>query len=146
MADAAKTYEGALPRPTPETKAFWEGTCAHQLLLPWCNDCGEPHFYPRSICPHCLSSNLEWRPASGRGKLHTYVINHKPAKGRTAPYVIAVIELAEGPRMLSNVETDGEPTPEKLIIDMDVEVYFDNVTDEITLPKFRAVNIGAVEQ
>ncbi|MCI5074193.1 Zn-ribbon domain-containing OB-fold protein [Oricola sp.] len=130
-------YEGKLPRPTPETLPFWQGAKAGKLMLPWCEDCGQPHFYPRAICPHCLSDRLDWRQASGRGKLHTYVINHRAAKGFTAPYVIAVVELAEGPRMLSNVVTEGEPTPDMLTIDMDLEVTFDPVTDDITLPRFR---------
>ena len=132
-------YGGALPKTTPETQAFWDGTKAHRLMLPWCKDCGKPHFYPRSICPFCLSANLEWRQASGRGKLHTYVINFKAAKGFTkVPYVIAVVELDEGPRMMTNIVID-DPTPEALPIDAPVEVVFDDVTETITLPKFRLV-------
>ena len=131
-------YRGALPRPTPETQAFWDGAKAHRLMLPWCEDCGRPHFYPRSLCPHCLSSRIDWRQASGNGTIHTFVINHKAAKGfDQVPYVIAVIDLAEGPRMLSNVVVDGGPTPGNVRIDMPVTVFFDDVTDEISLPKFR---------
>lgn len=132
-------YSGALPRPTPETLPFWEGARNHRLVLPWCRDCGKPHFYPRALCPHCLSQALDWRDASGRGKLHTYVINHKPAKGFTAPYVIAVVELDEGVRMLSNLVLPGTPTPEALHIDMPVQVVFDDVTDTVTLPRFRPI-------
>lgn len=140
MSDQPLPYLAALPKPTPETAPFWQGAQEHRLMLPWCQDCGQPHFYPRSICPFCLSDKLDWRQASGRGKLHTYVINHKPAKGFGGdPYVIAVIELAEGPRMLSNVLTKGAPRPEDLPIDADVEVVFDDVTDAVTLPKFRLV-------
>lgn len=133
----ADPYARALPRPTPETQPFWDGTRAHRLLLPWCRDCGKPHFYPRAICPFCLSDALDWRQASGRGRLHTYAINHKAAKGFVPPYVIAVVELDEGPRMLSNLLTDGPPSPEALAIDMPVEVVFDDVTDTVTLPCFR---------
>jgi len=133
----SEPYLGALPRPTPETLPFWEGARQHRLMLPWCTACDRPHFYPRAFCPFCLSDALEWRQASGRGRLHTYAINHRPAKGFTAPYVIAVIELDEGPRMLSNLITPGEPRPEDLRIDMPVEVMFDNVTETVTLPKFR---------
>jgi uncharacterized OB-fold protein len=135
--DAA--YPGHLPRPTPETAPFWDGCREGRLLLPWCRDCGRPHFYPRAICPHCLSSRLDWRPASGRGRLHTFVINHRAAKGYSAPYVIAVVDLEEGPRMLSNVVTEAAPTPEALCIDMALEVVFERLTDEITLPRFRPV-------
>ena len=140
MTPPPDTYDGALPRPTPETRPFWEGARDHRLMLPWCQDCGKPHFYPRAICPFCLSDRLDWRQASGRGTLHTYVINHRPAKGFTAPYVIAVVDLAEGPRMLSNVVTDGAPRPEDLRIDMALEVVFDRVTADITLPRFRPVS------
>lgn len=135
-----RSYKGALPRPTPETQPFWDGTRARRLMLPWCQDCGKPHFYPRSLCPHCMSSSLEWREASGRGTVHTFVINHKPARGfDSVPYVIAVIDLAEGPRMLSNVVVEGEPTPRNVTIGMAVEVFFDDLTPEVTLPRFRPV-------
>ena len=140
MTSSSEPYRGALPRPTPETQPFWDGTRARRLMLPWCRACGEPHFYPRSICPHCLSADIEWRQASGRGKLHTYVINHRPAKGFEAPYVIAVVELDEGPRMLTNVVTEEEPTPEALRIDMDLEVIFDDVTEDVTFARFRPVS------
>lgn len=129
-------YPGALPRPTPETRPFWDGARQHRLMLPWCAACDRPHFYPRALCPFCLSDALDWRQASGRGRLHTYVINHKPAKGFVAPYVIAVVELDEGVRMLSNLVVAGVPTPERLRIDMPVQVVFDDVTDAVTLPKF----------
>jgi uncharacterized OB-fold protein len=132
-------YRGALPRPTPETKPFWDGAKQHKLMLPWCKACGRAHFFPRNCCPHCFVFDLEWRQASGRGKLHTYVINHKPARGfeDKVPYVIAVVELEEGPRMMSNIVMDEAPTPENLLIDMDLEVCFDDVTADMTLPKFR---------
>ena len=133
-------YRGALPKPTPETKPYWDGAKAHKLMLPWCKSCGKAHFFPRNCCPHCFSFDLKWKQASGRGKLHTFVINvNKAARGfeQKLPYVIAVVELEEGPRMMSNLVMDEEPTPENVKIDMDHEVVFDDVTAEITLPKFR---------
>jgi len=140
----AKTYRGALPKPTPETKPFWDGAKAHRLMLPWCKSCGQAHFFPRSCCPHCFEFDLEWREASGRGKLHTYVINHKAARGfeEKVPYVIAVVELEEGPRMMTNLVMDETPTPERLRIDMPLEVTFDDVTPDVTLPKFRIAGAG----
>ena len=138
-APSQQTYRGALPKPTPETRPFWDGAKAHRLMLPWCKACGLAHFFPRNCCPHCFGFDLEWRQASGRGKLHTFVINHKAARGFEAkvPYVIAVVELAEGPRMMSNLVMDETPTPDNLRIDMDLEVVFDDVTEDVTLPKFR---------
>lgn len=133
-------YAGALPRPTPETQPYWDGAREGRLMLPWCEDCAMPHFHPRAICPHCGGARLAWRQASGRGRLHTYVINHKPAKGfeDRAPYVIAVVELKEGPRLLTNIEIE-DPTPEKLRIDMELVVDFRRVTESVTLPVFRPV-------
>jgi acetyl-CoA acetyltransferase/uncharacterized OB-fold protein len=134
-------YRGALPQPTPDTQPFWDALRAHRFELPWCQDCGRAHFYPRPFCPHCFSERIEWRAATGKGTVHTFVINHKAAKGYEdrAPYVIAVIELAEGPRMLSNLVMQETPTPENVRIGMTVELVFDDVTPERTLPRFKLV-------
>jgi acetyl-CoA acetyltransferase/uncharacterized OB-fold protein len=134
-----KPYTGALPRPTPDSKPFWDALKQHRFELPWCEACGKAHFYPRMICPHCGSDRITWRAASGRGTVHTFVINEKPARGfdDSAPYVIAVIELEEGPRMLSNLVMEQRPTPENVGIGMPVELLYDDVTGEITLPRFR---------
>ena len=61
-------YTGALPKPTPETAPYWQALAAGRFELPWCLDCGEAHFYPRMVCPHCGGTRLEWRAASGRGQ------------------------------------------------------------------------------
>jgi len=61
-------YRGALPQPTPETQPYWDGAREGRLMLPWCEDCGQPHFHPRAICPHCGAARLQWRQASGRGR------------------------------------------------------------------------------
>jgi len=131
-------YKGALPVPTPETQPYWDGARDGRLMLPWCEDCGKPHFHPRAICPHCGGARLQWRQASGRGRLHTHVINHKPAKGfeDRVPYVIAVVELEEGPRLLTNIEIE-DPTPEKLPMDMALVVDFRVLNEKIALPVFR---------
>lgn len=135
----AAPYRGALPKPTPETRAFWDATKEKRFVLPWCTSCGKAHFYPRAVCPHCHAATLEWRAASGRGTIYSYVINHKPARGfeNRVPYVIAVIELAEGPRMMSNVVLDETPTPENVRIGMAVTVDFLPLTADVTLPVFK---------
>ncbi|MBI2935551.1 MAG: Zn-ribbon domain-containing OB-fold protein [Chloroflexi bacterium] len=127
-----------LPRPTPETQPYWDGCKRHELLLPRCLDCGRFHFYPRALCPHCWSRNLEWVKATGRGKLYSYVINHRPAPGfeQDAPYVIAVVELDEGVRLMSNI-VGVEPDPAKLPLDMPLEAVFEDISPEVSLPKFR---------
>jgi uncharacterized protein len=125
-----------VPEPTPETQPFWDGCARGELLLERCNDCGTPYFYPRPICPECGSTNVEWFKASGRGTLYSYVINHRPARGfeYDGPYAIAVVQLAEGPRMMTNVV--GVPnTPEELVLDMELQVTFAERGD-ISLPVF----------
>lgn len=135
MGDA---YTGPIPKPTPETKPFWDAAKRHILLIQRCGDCGQHYFYPRPLCPHCLSRNVAWVPCSGRGRLHTFVINHRPPRKYPvpAPFIIAIVELDEGPRLLTNI-VGIEPTPDKVRCDMPVEVVFDDITEAITLPRFR---------
>jgi uncharacterized OB-fold protein len=127
-----------LPQPTPETREFWDGARRGELRIQRCRSCGKAYFYPRPFCPRCSSADVVWFTASGRGRLHTYVINHRAARGfeDSAPYVIAIVELDEGPRMLTNI-IDANPSPESLPIGMRVEVAWDRQSDEITLPLFR---------
>ncbi|HYM33305.1 MAG TPA: Zn-ribbon domain-containing OB-fold protein [Candidatus Cybelea sp.] len=126
----------ALPEPTPETRHFWDGTKAGELRLQRCDDCRHTYFPPRPFCPKCASRKVSVLRASGRGKLFSYVIHHRPAPGFTPPYAIAVVELDEGPRMMTNIV--GVPqTPEALKLDMPVEVVFEKQTDAITLPLFQ---------
>ena len=125
-----------LPVPTPETKHFWEGTRAGELRLQRCNGCRHTYFPPRPFCPKCASRSVAVVKASGKGKLFSYVIHHRPAPGVTPPYAIAVVELDEGPRMMTNVV--GCPqTPEALVLDMPLQVTFEKQTDQITLAFFK---------
>jgi uncharacterized OB-fold protein len=125
-----------LPEPTPETRHFWEGALEGELRLQRCDECAHTYFPPRPFCPACASRSVSVYAASGRGTLHSYVINHRPAPGFEAPYSIAIVELDEGPRMMSNI-VDVEQTPEALELDMPLEVKFERVSDEIALPLFR---------
>jgi hypothetical protein len=125
------------PQPTPETEHFWEGTRAGELRLQRCVECGgKPYFPPRPFCPHCGSRAVEVFRASGRARLYSYVIDPRPAPGFEPPYSIAVVELEEGPRMMTNI-VDCPQTPEALQLDMPLEVAFTKLDDEITLPLFR---------
>jgi uncharacterized OB-fold protein len=124
-----------LPTPTPETAHFWEGTQSGELRLQRCDECSHVYFPPRPFCPECSSRSVSVFAASGRGRLHSYVINHRSHPAFDAPYCIAIVELEEGPRMMSNVV--GCPqTPEALILDMPLNVLFDEQSEEITLPLF----------
>ena len=128
-----------LPRPiSPEvTRPFWEAAKRHELVMPRCTTCDHLFFYPRSECPRCLSSHLEWVRVSGRGRLHTYTIVYQPANAAfrdDTPYIYAVVQLDEGPRMVSNVvQCDLDAVK----VDMPLEAIFDDVTPECTLVKFK---------
>ena len=108
-------------------------------MIQRCNTCDRAYFYPRPFCPNCFSFDTEWFEASGRGTLYSFVINQRPPPGfGTEPYVIAVVELEEGPRMMTNL-VGVEPDPENISCDAPVEIVYDDVTDDVTLPKFRLV-------
>ena len=94
-----------VPVPTPETQPFWDGCAAGELRIQRCRTAATPYFYPRPVCPACGSVSVEWFTASGRATLYSYVINHRPAPGfeDDGPYAIAVVQLAEGPRMMTSI-------------------------------------------
>ncbi|MEO3874641.1 Zn-ribbon domain-containing OB-fold protein [Nonomuraea sp. B12E4] len=125
-----------VPKPTPETQPFWDGTAAGELRIQRCQSCARHYFYPRPNCPHCGGEQVEWVRASGRATLYSYVINHRPAPGfeDEAPYAIAVVELEEGVRMMTNIV--GVPsTPENLPLDMELRVVFEQRGD-VHVPLF----------
>jgi hypothetical protein len=131
-----KPPEKPVPVPTPETQPYWDGCAAGELRIQRCLDCGEPYFYPRPLCPSCGSGDVEWFTASGRATLYSYVINHRPAPGFAdeVPYAIAVVQLAEGPRMMASLA--GVPaTPEALVLDMPLRVAFEQ-RGPVRLPVF----------
>jgi uncharacterized protein len=129
-----------LPNPmTPEAKPYWDGLREQKLLLPKCGACGHVFWYPRIACPKCHARDIGWIQSTGRGTLHAFEIGYQSfnkAFKVPTPYVLAMVELAEGPRMLSNL-INVEPDPAKLRCDMPVEVVFSKLTDEVTLPLFQ---------
>ena len=117
-------------------RPFWEALKAHELRVQKCDDCGTLRFVPKEICPHCGSLACNWAQVSGRGKVYTYTVIHRgptPAYQADAPYVIAHVELEEGPRMIGNL-TGCAPT--EVRIGMPVEVAFEDVAGDWTLFKF----------
>jgi uncharacterized OB-fold protein len=125
-----------LPVPTPETEPFWKAARDHRLSLPKCTDCARIRFPPSGHCPACGSPAHEWVDLSGAGKVFSFVTYQRLYnKGweNELPYVVAVIELAEGPRILSTL-TGIEP--EDVVCDMAVKVVFDDVTQDVTMPQF----------
>ena len=139
MSAPTTEYKKPIPRPlNPEvTKPFWEAAKRHELVLPRCKRCSRYHFYPREVCPHCFSKDLEWVPASGRARLFTYTVIHTPADQAfrdDVPYAHCIIQLEEGVSMISNVL---ECPVEDLRVDMPLVVAFDDVTPEWTLVKWK---------
>lgn len=94
------------------TRPFWEAAAEGRLLVQRCEDCGKAVFYPRGICPHCWSPRLKWDEASGRGRLKSFSVVHKPGHPSwlpVAPYVVGLVELEEGPTMTSFILAEDEP-------------------------------------
>ncbi|MEM7078580.1 MAG: zinc ribbon domain-containing protein [Pseudomonadota bacterium] len=131
-----------LPHPTPETQHFWEGCRTGELRLQRCDDCDHVYFPPRPFCPRCSSRAVSIFVASGAATLASYVINQRPHPAWDEAYAIAIVELAEGPRMATNI-THCDQTPEALVLDMPLQVDFTRITDEITLPLFRPTDGAA---
>jgi len=127
--------ERPLPAITPETRHFWEGAKSGELRLQKCAACSHVYFPPRPFCPKCASRDVSVVRASGKATLYSYVIHHRAVPGFTPPYSIAVVELEEGPRMMTNI-VDCPQTPEALQLDMKVQVKFEKIDDKTTLPLF----------
>lgn len=129
-------WAGPCPKATPETLHFWEGCRKGRLLLQRCPQTGRAYFPPRPFSPYTGNREIEVFEAQGTGFLYSYVIHHREGPGFVPPYAIAVVELAEGPRMMTNIV--GCPqTPEALVLDMALEVVFRRISNEITIPLFR---------
>ena len=127
-----------LPTPDFETKPFWDGCREGKFLIRHCNACGRDHFYPRPFCPTCWGEDVVWKEASGRATLYTYSIVHVndlPPFNERVPYVAAVVDLDEGPRVMTNVEGVAF---EDLRVDMPLVVDFKPISDDVTIPVFRA--------
>lgn len=136
---ADQPYGKPLPVADPVTAPFWESVRAHAMRLQRCTGCGRWIFYPRGLCPHCFSDDLAWEPVAGTGVVHAFTIVHRhpsPAFNAEIPYVVALIELDEGARLLSNL-VEVAPDPAEVRVGLPVEVVYDDVTAEVTLPKFR---------
>ncbi|HMO96888.1 MAG TPA: Zn-ribbon domain-containing OB-fold protein [Tepidiformaceae bacterium] len=131
-----RTGETPLPTPTPISQPFWDAAREHRLTLQRCSN-GHVFYYARSHCPKCLSNQLTWFDASGKGTVYSYTVARRPTSWEfenDGDFVIAVIELEEGPRMTSRlVEID----PDAVRIGQAVEVVFDDINGEIALPYFK---------
>jgi uncharacterized protein len=135
MAGPGLRYD--LPAPDPETQPFWDAARDGKLLIRRCDACGEAHFYPRPFCPKCWGTEVRWEEASGRASLYTWSVvyqNDLPPFPERVPYVAAVVDLAEGPRMMTNiVDCDRDA----LAVGMALAVTYRPIADDVTIPVFR---------
>ena len=124
-----------LPRPTALSKPYWDACREGRLTVQRCKDCETLTFIPQPCCGNCLGENLEWVASSGRGTLYSYTTVERPQQPAfEVPYTVAIVELEEGWHMLSNLVGIE---PHEVEIGMPLEVSFERMTDEITLPYFK---------
>ncbi len=123
------------PSVSPDTEFFWNGLRERLLLIQRCSSCGALRHPPRPMCPHCLSTEWDTIESAGRGTVHSFVMpRHPQFSFMDYPYIVALIDLAEGIRLVSNL-VDIEP--ENAWIDMPVEVCFTEFDDGFVLHQFR---------
>jgi uncharacterized OB-fold protein len=135
--DARGSLPCGAPQVNPETAEFWAGTKRGELLLSRCPRCGLVIWYPRAICPDCHSYATEWITAAGTGTIYTFTVIRRTAPGRFAdavPYVVAYVELTEGPRMLTNIIGCD---PGQVQVGSAVSVVFDDAGDTGAIPRFQ---------
>jgi len=129
-----------LPQTTPDgdSQVYWEGIARGELRIQRCAACTRYVFYPRAICPHCFSDRLLWVAASGKGTIYSYTVTHQAfgSFAKEVPFVIAIIELEEGVRMMTRII--GTPR-ERITIGAPVRVSFESIAEGPTLPYFRLV-------
>lgn len=125
------------PVTDPTSEPYWQALRERKFTLPHCSACDRSHFYPRQVCPHCGSTRIEWRSSPGEGVIYSLTRVHRaphPAFADKCPYVIALVELQEGPRMMAAI-TDGIEGNAK--IGDRVVVEFNEISEELTMPAFR---------
>ena len=135
----ADALQKPLPAPDADSAAFWAGLRDGRLLLQHCLACANVQVYQQGICRNCGSERLEHRAASGRGRVYSYSVVHRapgPAFKADTPYAVLLVELAEGPRMISSLVGAD---PSTVAIGMDVVLVCERVDDDVTLPRFRIV-------
>jgi uncharacterized protein len=143
MTTASSPAHPSLPAPAPvinpETKPYWDATLEGKLMLKQCTACGTVNWYPRTLCPACGSFDTEWIQATGRGTIYTFTVTRRGsgAYAAAAPYVLAYVELDEGPRMMTNiVDCDVDA----IAVGDPVEVVFHDTGQDAALPRFRPVS------
>ena len=130
-------YKKPLPVVQPWSEEFWKAAKQHKLLIQECKECKSKIFYPRKFCPECWSPDLGWIEASGKARIYSYSVTMgqvEPRFMKDLPYVLAYVDLEEGIRMMTRIVGCK---PEEVTFDMDVEVVFEDITEEFSLPYFQ---------
>ena len=126
-----------LPTSTVLTDPYWQGCRAGELRLQKCDACEQYQFYPRTLCSHCGHRELTWRAVSGRGRIASFTVVHQPlSDAYPAPQIIALVDLAEGPRMMSSIEG---VEPDAVAVGQPVAVAFADWSEDIAMPVFKPV-------
>lgn len=128
-----------VPLPTPDTQEWFDRIDAGELTVPRCLRCAEHFLYPRSSCPRCGGREIELVPAAGTGTVASFVVNHRAPAGFVPPYVLALVELTEGPLLMGHVVTDD---PDALEVDVPVRVGFEQ-RGERRVVRFELAGAGA---
>ena len=137
MTDQTAPYARPLPDPTGATRPFWDAARQHRLVIQRSKRTGRYVFYPRNVSPFGADDELEWVEVSGKGTVYSYTVARRPTAPQWAdegPYVIAIVELAEGPHLTANVV---DCPPDDVKIGMAVVATYQDVTPEVTLVQFR---------
>jgi uncharacterized protein len=132
-------YKKPLPSPDGDAKEFWDGTKKHELLVQKCSQCDSYRYPPSPICPKCFFPNFKWEKVSGKGEVYSFTIVRVAVRSEwtsDVPYVLATIRLDEGVRMVSDII---DCAVDDVKIGMRVQVAFDDVTEQFTLPKFKPI-------
>lgn len=132
-------YKKWLPSISPVGRPFWDAAKRHELVVQECRRDGTLQFPPRALCVACGRGNLGWKKLSGKGVVYSFtiirqVISNSPAFQEDIPFCIGLIQLDEGPRIYSNIVGCK---PEEVDIGMRVKVIFEDITPEVTFPKFK---------
>jgi uncharacterized OB-fold protein len=129
--------EKPMPMPNEDTEAYWNACRQQHLVVPKCGGCGHRFLPPAKLCPRCLSTEVAFHPSTGKGRVFSFIVVHRPqhpAFFPDAPYNVAIVELEEGVRMhgrVTGIEHD------RIRVGMEVEVVFEKIDDEVTLPLFK---------
>ncbi len=131
------------PRVSPDSAPFWAACKGGQLELPVCATCKKAHLPPGPVCPFCFSDTIEWKPASGRGEIASWVEYHMAFSNRFSdqvPYLVVLVELDEGPRLVSSIR---DTASKDMRVGMRVEVGFEELKPGLIVPTFSPIEDNA---